>query len=98
MQLLNLIKAVNEKNLTKTQLEDYRDDLSNLYAQMMFELAELEKAEAIYFLESKEETDVAKKRAWRGTEKGQRLIELNRYQKATEKILSSLKSRIYATF
>lgn len=97
-QLFDLIKAVQEKNLTKTQLEEYRDDLSNLYALLMFEMAELEKKEALFFVESKLATDIAKKRVWRATTEGQRLIELSRYAKACEKMLSSLKSRIYATY
>lgn len=104
-QLSELFEKVKEKNLTKTTLEEYRDDLTNLYAQMMFELAELEKTEALYFMAlknasptDKDISDVAIKRLWRATPQGQRLIELNRYHKATEKILSSLKSRIFAQY
>lgn len=100
-QLQQLLESVKEKNLTKTQLEEYRDDLTNLFASMMFELAELEKAEALFFhreMGNPNLTDAAIKRMWRATLEGQRLIELNRYQKATEKVLSSLKSRIYAIY
>lgn len=97
-KLTELFEAVREKNLNKTDLESYRDDLTNLFASLMLEMAELEKAEALYFLKEKtpDTTDVSIKRMWRATLEGQRLIELNRYQKATEKVLSSLKSRIYA--
>lgn len=107
-KLLELIKEVQELNLTKQQLEDYHSSLTNLYAQMMWEMAELEKKEAIYFLEHKtmynlkgettERSDVAIKRMWRGTPEGQRLIELKNYDKATSKVLSSLKSRMYAIY
>lgn len=98
MNLLELFATVKEPNLTKTDLENYHTQLTSLYATMMLELADLEKTEAIFFLEKKEATDVATKRAWRGTPEGQRLIELNRYAKACEKVLSSLKSRLYAVF
>ncbi len=104
-KLSELFAKVQEKNLNKTELESYRDDLTNLFASMQLELADLEKKEAIYFLEyrnmsgeSEKVTDIQIKRAWRGTPLGQRLIELNRFQKATEKVLSSLKSRIYAVY
>ena len=101
-KLSELFTAVQEKNLNKSELESYRDDLTNLFASMQLELADLEKAEAIYFLEAKQMdeklTDVGIKRLWRGTPSGQRLIELNRFQKATEKVLSSLKSRIFAVY
>lgn len=104
-KLEQLFESVKEKNLTKTDLESYRDDLTNLFASMQLEMAELEKLEAVYFLQmkqstpsDKELTDVSIKRMWRGSLQGQRLIELNRYQKATEKVLSSLKSRIFAIY
>lgn len=99
-QLTDLFDAVKEKNLTKTQLESYRDELTNLFASMMIEMADCEKEEAIFFSKAKEAnpdlTDVAIKRSWRSSDAGLRLIVLNRYQKAVEKVLSSLKSRIYA--
>ena len=43
-------------------------------------------------------TGAAKKEAWRGTELGQRDIELTHYARATEKVLSSLKNRMYGTY
>ena len=97
MKLAEVFIAVKEQNLTKSQLEAYHTELTSLFAQMNLEMAELEKEEAMFFLEKKEASDVATKRAWRGTKEGQRLIELVRYSKATEKVLSSLKSRLYST-
>lgn len=97
MTLLELFQVVKEENLTKTQLENYHTQLTSLFATMMLELATLEKKEAMFFLEQKKESDVATKRAWRGTPEGQRLIELSRFSKACEKVLSSLKNRMYAT-
>ncbi len=107
MKLLDLLNAVTESNLTKQQLEDYHTTLTGLYAQMMWEMAELEKKEATYFLMIKEESelrdnktipDVTIKRMWRGTVEGQRLIELKNYEKATSKVLVSIKNRMYATY
>ena len=98
MELREVILAVKEKNLTKTQLENYRDDLANIFAEMQFELAEIRKAKALYWLSDKKETDIATERAWAVTKQGQREIELSHYAKATEKILSSLKSRLYSVY
>lgn len=106
MTLKELFEAVREEHLNKTDLENYHTQLSSLYASIHFEMAELEKAEALYFLENKillntdkgikERTDIVIKRMWNGTEKGLRLIELKHYSKGAEKLLSSLKNRIYA--
>ena len=96
------MEAVKEKNLDKTQLEEYRDDLSNLYASMHLELAGLEKEEAMFFLFAKQKeptlTDVSVKRGWRAMPEGQRMIQLSHEVKACEKLLSSIKSRIYAQY
>ena len=48
MQLKELIVAVKEKNLSKDQLEAYRDQMSHLFADMQFEMATLEKEEALF--------------------------------------------------
>lgn len=100
--LSELFKSVSEPNLTKSELEDYHTRLSALYAQIHEEYGSLEKAEAIYFLESKETNpelaDIAIKRKWNGTEKGLRLIEIRHLSKGTEKLLSSLKNRMYSTY
>lgn len=100
MKLLELFEAVKEEHLGKDQLEKYRDMLSSLYADMQVEMASIEKGEALFFYEktSPEVTDISIKRLWLATAAGQRKILLNRYLKATEKILSSLKSRLYSQY
>lgn len=98
MKLIELIKAVNEKQLSKDELEKYRDELANLFAQMQFEIAEIRKNKAFYFVEKREKTDVMTERNWAVTKEGQREIELSHYCKATEKILSSLKARLYSIY
>lgn len=97
MELKDLIKAVKEKSLTKDQLEDYRDQLSTLFAEMMYEIADLEKEEAL-FPQIDGQTAVARKNAWKATKSGQRLIVLKRYCLATKELLNSLKSRLYSIY
>lgn len=98
MKLKELFEKVKERNLSKEQLGFYRDELANLAAQIQLELADLKKEEALYILNNAKETAISTKTAWNGTDKGQRLIELSHYYKATEKILSSLKSRLYEIY
>lgn len=98
MLFRELISAIHEKDLTKSQLEEYHSDLTNLYALMHLEKAELEKSEAIFLIDQKKESSIATKNAWRATKDGQRLIELDHFTKAAEKLLTSLKSRLYSTY
>lgn len=99
--LKELIIAVQEKNLSKDQLEDYRDNMANISARMFLEMADIdiEKKEAIFFSEKDpKETDVSTKRHWQVTTEGLRQIELKNYIKACDKLLSSLKSRLYSAY
>lgn len=98
MTLLELFKSISDVSLSKDQIEDYHTKLTSLYAQMQLELADLEKSEAIFFLEHYEKSDIATRRKWNVTEQGQREITLKRYVKATEKALSSLKNRLYSRY
>ena len=98
-QLLQLLEAVKERNLTEAQLEEYSDELTNLYASMMIEIAGLKKSRAIYFYTENQKhpelPDVKIKRLYEVTGEGQRLILLEHYVKATSKVLSSIRSRLY---
>ena len=99
MKLQDLILAVKEKNLSKDQLEDYRDQMSNLFAQLQLEMAELEKEEAIFMEQKTEQESVAQRKIeWKATKGGQRLIELKRYALALKEMLNSLKSRLYQIY
>lgn len=102
MTLKDLIVSVKEKNLSKDQLEDYRDQLSGLYADMQIELSEVEKKKAIFFdvykKEKPESSDIAVKRIWQAREEGLREIVLKRYCLATKELLNSLKSRLYSIY
>lgn len=99
MKLHELIIAVKEQNLSKDQLEDYRNDMSGVYAQMQLEMANLEKQEALFMNKKLPEESVAQvKINWKATESGQRLIVLKRYCLATKELLNSLKSRLYSIY
>lgn len=96
MQLLELIKKVKERNLNKSQLEDYHSQLSSLFAEMQLEMSEIEKEEAIFMHGKSDDESVANRKiSWKATDKGQRLLVLKRYQLAVKELLNSLKSRIY---
>lgn len=96
MTLESLINAVKEQTLSREQLEGYRDQMSQLFAQMMLEMADIEKEEALFMNGKDDRESVASRKIqWKATEKGQRLIVLKRYCLATKEMLNSLKSRIY---
>lgn len=97
-QLSDLIEAVKEEGLTKSQLEGYHTRLSNLYALYSLEMAELEKGEAIYIQHSGETSNVARRAKYAVTEAGQRSIEIKHSLRALEKLLSSVKNRIYSRY
>ena len=98
MKLQELIRKVNDKELSKEQLEAYHTELSSLYALMHLEFADIEKGEALFLAESKEKTAVMASRRWAITESGQKQIELKHQIKATEKLIGSVKSRIFNTY
>jgi hypothetical protein len=99
MKLHDLIVAVKEKNLSKDQLEAYRGDMSDVFAQMQMELADLEKEEALFMNKKHPDDSVAQQKIfWKATTSGQRLIVLKRYCIATKELLNSLKSRLYSIY
>lgn len=102
-QLQQLFESVKEEHLSKSDLEKYHSGLTMLFASMHLEMADLEKLEAVYFEEfrmdgDKSRADTAIKRMWNVLPPGQRLITLKHSAKAAEKVLSSLKNRLYAQY
>ena len=94
--LKELIEAVKEQTLDRAQLEAYRDTMLDLFSKMMWEIADLEKKEALFMNGKSDDQSVADRKVrWKATGDGQRLIELKRYATATNKMLDSLKSRVY---
>lgn len=98
MNLNDLISLVKEEGLTKSALESYHTQLTNLYALYSLEMADLEKAEAIYISGLKEGTNVARKASWAVTEAGQKQIDVKHSLRALDKLLSSVKNRIYSRY
>ena len=95
MNLAEVLKAVKEEHLNLNQLEDYSFALTNLYADMQLALAEVRKKKALYFVEHPEKTVAGTGIKWSASTDGLREIDLSHQCRATEKVLSSLKSRIY---
>lgn len=97
MQLIQLIQDVKEQNLSRDQLEAYHTQISSMFSQMNVEMADLEKAEALFMAKDfGEKKSVAERKVlWKATPEGQRLIMLKRYSVATKELINSLKSRIY---
>ena len=102
MKLQELIDKVDERTLSKEDLEMYRDQMSKLFAQLQLETAEVEKQKALFFEDLKQKdptlSDVSIKRKWQATSKGLREIELKRYSLALKEMLNSLKSRVYSIY
>ncbi len=100
MKLKDVLVAVQDKKLTKPQIEEYFDDLTHLFSGVCLELSDLKKLEAIYFMDERtkqpDASDVSVKRSWRITKEGQRMIELETYKSVIPRELASLKNRIYS--
>lgn len=95
MKLSELITKIQDHELQRSDLEQYRDQLSALYSKMCLEMAEILKEKALFIDNYESKTDIEKKRKWSVTPHGQREIELKNYLLATKEMLSSLRSRIY---
>lgn len=90
------IKSVKEGNLSKDQLESYRDQMSVLFSMFQLEMADLEKEEALFMNGKKDEQSIAdRKRQWKATESGLKLIKRKREATATKEMLSSLRNRLF---
>jgi hypothetical protein len=98
MRLTELFEEIKEENLTKDQLESYRDEMAQLYSMMHLELGQVKKRKAIYLARYPEESTAGVERRWNGTEDGLREIELKSYIRATSPLLASLKDRLYQQY
>lgn len=96
MKLTDLFKAVEEKTLTKEQLEDYYSEISMLSVKINLELADKQKEEGIFMGQHRDQPAAQIKRDWRASESGQRLIDLKAYKTSCNTVLKSIQTRIYA--
>ena len=95
ISLRDLITAVQDRKLSKDQLEHYFDSLSELESQLYLELSELEKSEALFLDACEEKTNADKERKWKASKEGLRQIDVKNYIRAIKPLLSSVKNRIY---
>lgn len=94
--LRELLEAVKDEHLSQEQLESYLTHLSNLNADLMIEIAGLKKDKALFEAADPNISVAKAKVMWKASEKGQRLLLLEGYARATSTQLRSLKNRIYA--
>lgn len=96
MKLIEVIKEINEDNLSKDRLESYHTRLSTYLSELQLYRATLEKEEAM-FMAKKEvsETVASRKVDWKGSENGQKLIGVKSEIEAVKPLISSVKSRLY---
>ena len=98
MKLLELFQLVKDDSLQKDQLEEYHKIMSEMYAEMHLQMADIKKKKAIFMLKDPEKTGVDKNREWGGSEEGLREIDLKGYIRATSTHLKSLKNRLYSIY
>ena len=105
-QLTDLLASIKEPNLTKTQLENLRDEMAHLYSLYQLEMAKIKKDKAFFWIAAKAMARNGKKgleyptnaeamMRWEVTEAGQREIELKYESIALKEELSSIKHRLY---
>lgn len=95
MDIKTLITEIKEANLTKDKLEEYSSMLDILCAEFELELADVEKAEAMFLANCGEKTRAGATTQWEASELGQKEITLKRQLRAISKLASSVKTRIY---
>ena len=95
INITDIIKEVKEGNFTKDKLEEYSSMLDVLSAEYELELADVEKAEALFLADCGEKTRAGATTKWEASELGQKEILLKRQLRAISKLSSSVKTRIY---
>lgn len=97
-RLTALFNEIKEEGLDKWKLENYHKELSDLYALMHLEIADIKKKKALFMVRNPEKATASVKREWDATEEGLREIELKGFIRATAAQLRSLKTRLYSTY
>ena len=95
--LFDTLNAVKDRNLTKTQLEDFHSTLCELRSGIKLELADVLKAKSLFLVEKpKEIGETRHKITWQASSLGQREIELKNYVGSVNSAIEGVKTRIYA--
>ncbi len=95
MKLIDVIKEVNEDNMSKDRLESLHTRLSTYLSELQLFSATLEKEEAMFMAGRADETVASRKVGWRGSVNGQKLIGVKSEISAVKPLISSVKSRLY---
>lgn len=95
MTIKDLILKIKEGGLQREQLEEYYDSLTVLYAEMNVRFGEITKEEALWLADCKEKTKTGADRLWQVTTLGQEQITLKYNIRALEKLVASVRHRIY---
>jgi len=96
-KLEQLIIAVKEENLTKTQLEDYFKEVTELRVDIKMQRAVVKKEKALFMVKRDAgESISSRKEVWDASDTGQRLIDLDTYVTVTRDLLDSIRTRIYS--
>ena len=107
MTLTELLESIKEPNLTKTQLENLRDEMAHLFSLYQLETSKIKKEKAFFWARNKSMARNGKKgvleyptnaevdHLWDITPSGQREIELKYESLALKEELSSIKHRLY---
>lgn len=99
MKLLELLEKVKEENLSKEQLESYRDQLAHLASDIQIQLGTYQKLEAQFMAgRQPDESVAARKIDWKSRPEGQRLVELKNYSTAAKIQLRALRDRLYSIY
>lgn len=92
-----LITLVKDENLPKEKLEQYRDKIIEVVAEMQMELAELQKSEALFMGAKKDGQSVAdRKIEWKVTPDGLRLIDIKNFLSTGKILIKGLQNRVYS--
>ena len=93
-QLVDLLEAIKEENLSKEQLESYYDKMVSLHAMMELQISELEKKSALFIDTFPDDiSNAERERKWKATPEGQREIELKHFLRIAVKQIKALYSR-----
>jgi hypothetical protein len=96
MKLLEVIKEIQEENMSKDRLESYHSRLSSYLSELSIYRATLEKEEALFMGgKSPDETVASRKVSWKASSSGQKLLGVKGEIEAVKPLISSVKSRLY---
>jgi hypothetical protein len=99
MKLTDVIKEIQEDNMSKDRLESYHAKLSSYLSELSLFRATLEKEEALFMgheQNAQDKPSVAQSKVnWKASSSGQKLLGVKGEIEAVKPLISSVKSRLY---